>query len=507
MVAPQRPLQVRVAVPGAPARLLPLDQPPYRVGRTPDNAIVLPHPVVSSRHGEFVALEGGLAFVDLGSRNGTRLNGKLLERGVPVLLAPGDQLQIGPVTLSLEAVTTSQLVLEVQVPGAPPRQVEVLMLPFRLGRLPENDLVLDDPRVSGHHGELRAGAEGVVYVDLGSRNGTRLNGRTLPPQTETPLADGDSLVLGASEVVVRLPSAPAAAPPLAPTVPGGLPQLRAAPSRPALRGAVVGAVAAVVLLCLCAGVLGVAAVVFVNLEPFGPQGGPASGRTRIGRDGMVEVPIPAGKFLMGADDGDPDEAPQRVVELPAFFIDRNKVTVEMFSRWAARSRVEGDWSRDADPRSPVVGVTYADAVNYCQAQGRRLPTEAEWEKAARGEDGRIYPWGNNWDPSRVDFGSFKFSAYPIATYNRVWGPVGANREGASVYGVLDVAGGPREWVADWYGPYPGAKPLGFEVPQEAFRVTRGGFRANNYSRDVRTTARGWQLPQVGSADLGFRCAE
>jgi formylglycine-generating enzyme required for sulfatase activity len=269
----------------------------------------------------------------------------------------------------------------------------------------------------------------------------------------------------------------------------------------------------VLALCACACFGGgLSAIIATGNWPSGVDVPIVSPGTRVegprtGRDGMAEIPIAAGPFIMGADDGDPDEAPRRTVEQPAFYFDRNKVSVEQFGRWARNNSVAGDWSRDADPKSPVVGVTFDDASRYCRAQGRRLPTEAEWEKAARGTDGRIYPWGNNWDWERVDFGSFKFSSYPIASYSKTWGPVGAKGNGASVYGVLDVAGGPREWVADWYGPYPGAPALGFTVPPETLRVTRGGFRINNYSRDVRTTARGWQAPNEASPDLGFRCAE
>ncbi|MCS6801514.1 MAG: SUMF1/EgtB/PvdO family nonheme iron enzyme [Chloroflexota bacterium] len=502
-------LRARITIPGGAITTIALDRPPYTVGRAPENSIPVLHPTVSSRHGEIIALsDGALAFVDRGSRNGTRLNGMLLQPGVASRLTPGDRLQLGSVLLVIESAEPDdapRLQLEIRGAAIGSRQLEVTAFPFRLGRSDENDLSLARPTISSRHGEFRQTAAGVVYVDLGSRNGSRINGAPVAPGVETRLQDGDTIQIGDVEVIVRFGPGPARD--LPPTLPRGVPHDRPAspPPRRGAGGAIAAATATVAALCVCACLAGglAALVVTTPRAPLGGRSEPGS----IGRDGMPLVRIPAGPFIMGSESGEADEAPVRVVELPAYSIDRTKVTVEMFSRWAAAHRVQGAWSRDADPKSPVVGVTYADAENYCKAQGRRLPTEAEWEKAARGDDGRVYPWGNNWDPTRVDFGSFKFSAYPIATFGKTWGPAGAVPQGASVYGVLDVAGGPREWVADWYAPYPGAAPLGFEVPKERFRVTRGGFRINNYSRDVRTTARGWQHPNEASPDLGFRCAE
>jgi formylglycine-generating enzyme required for sulfatase activity/pSer/pThr/pTyr-binding forkhead associated (FHA) protein len=514
------PFRARIAIPGGATVVVTLDRPPYTLGRAPENTLVIPHPTVSSRHGEIVALgDGGLAFVDRGSRNGTRLNGTPLQPHVPARLTAGDNLQIGSVVIMFEsegAAREARLQLEVRSPTVVERRVDVTSFPFRVGRSADNDLPLASAVVSSHHGELRDVGGTVVYVDLGSRNGSRINGAPVAPGVETRLRDGDTIRVGDTDLRARFAARERDGEP-PPTVPRQVlqegmaaPREAEAPARPLpappRRGAgraVAAATATVLGLCLCACVAGGVAMLALTTS-WPPVGG---GRGGTGRDGMAQVRIPAGPFLMGSDAGEPDEAPAHTVDLPAFWIDRTKITVEMFRRWAATNRVEGPWSRDADPKSPVVGVTYADAENYCKAQGRRLPTEAEWEKAARGDDGRVYPWGNNWDPNRVDFGSFRFSAYPVATLGKVWGPAGAVREGASVYGVLDVAGGPREWVADWYGPYPGAQPLGFEVPKERFRVTRGGFRINNYSRDVRATARGWQHPSEASLDLGFRCAQ
>ncbi|MFN8533722.1 MAG: SUMF1/EgtB/PvdO family nonheme iron enzyme [Dehalococcoidia bacterium] len=530
MTSQGRIFQIRIELPGSPPGVVLLDRPPYTVGRGLDNAIPLPNAVVSSHHGEFVLVGGTLSYADLGSRNGTRLNGVPLPANAPTPLAPGDKLHIGSIVLTVEEASVPSarqarpVRLEVRTPGNPAHAIEVPRFPFRIGRVPANDLVIADPLVSSQHGELLERSGSLVYVDLTSRNGSRVNGRPAAPGMDVPLHSGDRIQIGGAEILVSIPVSPSDLT-LSPTMPPGVirpqaplpvprpapvPVGAAAPARGGVGRAILAITTSVALLCVCACLAGVAATLVLTTD-WKPgtvvSGTPGPSRSSTSRDGMAQVPIPAGAFTMGSDTGDADERPVRTIEQGAYSIDRNKVTVEMFSKWARNNRVVGDWSKDADPRSPVVGVTFADAENYCKAQGRRLPTEAEWEKAARGDDGRIYPWGNNWDPNRVDFGSFKLSDYPILTFGKVWGPAGMNTNGASLYGVLDVAGGPREWTADWYALYPGATSIGFEIPRQKYRVTRGGFRINNYSRDVRTTARGWQSPEEGSPDLGFRCAE
>lgn len=197
--------------------------------------------------------------------------------------------------------------------------------------------------------------------------------------------------------------------------------------------------------------------------------------------GMVYVP--AGAFLMGSNDGDADDdvKPRHSVDLAAYYIDRTEVTNAEFRRFRPdRLFPPGEGER------PATNVTCAEAEAYARWAGKRLPTEAEWEKAARGTDGRRYPWGNEWDPGRVaprarrkpDRKRLRFggaSAGCAAGYTRVQ-PVGSRPAGASPYGCLDMAGNAWEWVQ------------GFYSGNREQRVLRGG--AVGYGeRSCRTYAR------------------
>ncbi|MCR4406904.1 MAG: formylglycine-generating enzyme family protein [Anaerolineae bacterium] len=218
------------------------------------------------------------------------------------------------------------------------------------------------------------------------------------------------------------------------------------------------------------------------------------------------VLIPAGPFIMGSDADDRDEAPQREVDLPAFEIDLFEVTNAQFAAFVAATGYKTDAEKAGEPgwrgfytegkdNHPVVKVSWNDAVAYCQWLGKRLPTEAEWEKAARGTDGRIYPWGNEWDPARLN--SYQ-SGYRGTT------PVGSFAEGVSPYGVFDMAGNVWEWTADWYLPYPGSD---YQDPYfgEVNKVTRGGGWFEEPPQ-VRTSNRNCTSPTAANDDLGFRCA-
>jgi formylglycine-generating enzyme required for sulfatase activity len=218
---------------------------------------------------------------------------------------------------------------------------------------------------------------------------------------------------------------------------------------------------------------------------------------------MVE--IPAGEFTMGNDGGDDDEKPAHTVTLEAFEIDMFEVTNADFARFVeetgyqteAEKAGELGWRAYAEGKDnyPVVKVTWNDADAYCQWAGKHLPTEVEWEKAARGEEGFIYPWGNEWDPAKVNAKESGFRG-TVA--------VGSFAEGASPYGVFDMAGNVWEWMADWYQPYPDSTYQS-EYFGEKFKVTRGGgwFQEANL---VTASNRSATDPSAANDDLGFRCA-
>jgi formylglycine-generating enzyme required for sulfatase activity len=220
----------------------------------------------------------------------------------------------------------------------------------------------------------------------------------------------------------------------------------------------------------------------------------------------IMIEIPAGPFAMGSDAGDPDEAPAHEVDLPAFEIDKFEVTNADFAQFveatgyqtdAEKAESSKNWRDDAEGKDnhPVVRVSWNDAVAYCEWVGKRLPTEAEWEKAARGTDGWMYPWGDEWDPSKANVKD---------TGLRGTAAVGSFGAGASPYGVEDMAGNVWEWTADWYEPYPGSDYQSDYFGQK-FKVVRGGgwFEMEDA---VRTTNRDLTSDTAANDDLGFRCA-
>jgi formylglycine-generating enzyme required for sulfatase activity len=234
------------------------------------------------------------------------------------------------------------------------------------------------------------------------------------------------------------------------------------------------------------------------------------------------IAVPAGPFTMGSDDGPADERPAHRVTLPAFFIDRHPVTNAGYAEFlnaagthntrgerlfdlddpdARVQRSSGKWvAHPGHENHPVVEVTWAGARDYCARLGKRLPSEAEWEKAARGTDGRRYPWGNAPpDRSRARF---------AARFNEM-GPVDGFAAGASPYGVQDMAGNAWEWVSSAYRPYPYAAGDGREdLEAGPVRGTRGGGH-DSPPTEITTTQRGRALsrnPASGHHNIGFRCA-
>ena len=225
--------------------------------------------------------------------------------------------------------------------------------------------------------------------------------------------------------------------------------------------------------------------------------------------------IPSGEFTMGSEDVEaaPNERPLTRVSLNAFFLSRNLITnadYENFDRHHAQHRMPG-----AGDRYPVVYVSSVNAVKFCQwlsareKRRFRLPTEAEWEYAARGTDGRRYPWGNY--EGRPDLANFADKNTVFAWSDRETddgyaetSPVGAFPLGASPFGIEDMAGNVWEWCVDYYGPYQGASRANPRGPANgARRVYRGGSWKSRFS-SLRTTVRGSNAPNYSCNDLGFR---
>ena len=229
---------------------------------------------------------------------------------------------------------------------------------------------------------------------------------------------------------------------------------------------------------------------------------------------MVLVYVRAGDFLMGSEesdaDADPDSKPQHTVALSAFWIDRTEVTNGMYVRCVKgggcgilASLVVDEKPEDAE--FPVQGATWEMALDYCVWAGRRLPTEAEWEKAARGTDGRLYPWGN----AEPDSSRANYKAEIGTGLNGRVAQVGSYSGGASPYGALDMAGNLWEWVADWYDAtyYAGSPRFHPQGPSTgAYRACRGG-SWNSLAGDIRVTNRGMADPQHCDGLVGIRCAE
>jgi eukaryotic-like serine/threonine-protein kinase len=235
---------------------------------------------------------------------------------------------------------------------------------------------------------------------------------------------------------------------------------------------------------------------------------PGATRTREA-DVMTMVYVPAGTFQMGShhEAALDNEKPQHPVALAAFWIDQTEVTNAQYKRCvAAGACTESSYNDNSTfngANYPVVGVSWFDAVNYCAWAGGRLPTEAEWEYTARGPEGFIYPWGNEFDKSRENSGGLGDGYVQTA-------PVGKFPEGASWVGALDMAGNVWEWVNDWYaGDYyihsPIEDPAGPENGET--RVLRGG-SWNNLSdgERERTSVRYGSNPGNKTNNIGFRCA-
>lgn len=224
-----------------------------------------------------------------------------------------------------------------------------------------------------------------------------------------------------------------------------------------------------------------------------------------GRDGAKAVLVTAGTFTMGDD----ENSPRRQIYVDSFYIDRQEVTVSRYAKFldatGAIQPPEGweeiDLAMDGD--LPVTGVDWNDAVAYCKWIGRRLPTEAEWEKAARGIDARRFPWGEATPTAQLaTFGRSAPSAYRGGLST-----VGSHPEGRSQFGVDDLSGNAAEWVADWYSEsFPRSEVRNPQGPQSGpGRVVRGGGWQDPPER-LAVTKRFFSGARNRSDDTGFRCA-
>ena len=245
------------------------------------------------------------------------------------------------------------------------------------------------------------------------------------------------------------------------------------------------------------------------------------------------VLIPGGEFIMGSDsqeDGKPgydygvDEEPRHKVYLKPFYIDKYEVAIGEYRgflkatgrEWFGDSDIpEGYLPElsynlpDIDPY-PANYISWHDADDYCRWKGKRLPTEAEWEKAARGTDGRLYPWGNEFDFNKANVStsqSFETDTKYVKSYEN----------GKSPYGVLNMTGNVWEWTLDWYKPYPGSK-YESEYFGETFKVFRGNgysglahLQPNEYKRIIKefskVTFRFYSAPSGKFHDVGCRCVK
>jgi formylglycine-generating enzyme required for sulfatase activity len=220
------------------------------------------------------------------------------------------------------------------------------------------------------------------------------------------------------------------------------------------------------------------------------------------------VVVPAGEFMMGSAKGDSDEQPEHKVHVDSFSMDVYEVTVGQYAAFLQAKGIDppSDWktmNQPAHQMRPVANVDWADAFAFCKWAGKRLPTEAEWEKAARGADGRLYPWGNDPPtPLHANFGKPEWNNHGVLA------PVGSFETGKSPYGIYDMAGNVWEWVSDWYDynyykTSPSQNPTGPSTG--GTKVIRGGSWYSN-PRAIRSANRSLITPTDQGLN-GFRCAK
>ena len=225
-----------------------------------------------------------------------------------------------------------------------------------------------------------------------------------------------------------------------------------------------------------------------------------------GKDGTPMVLIPVGEFQMGSNTGGEDQKPVHTVYVDAFYMDIYEVTNAQYQKFVEAT---GHWKPDEfydkprfnQPNQPVVGISWESARDYCQWAGKRLPTEAEWEKAARGGlEGKRYPWGDSITPERANYGHNVGQATPVGSYPP-----------ENSYGLYDMMGNVNEWCADWYNPdyyrnTPKRNPTGASSGGPGlFRVVRGG----HYGLEAKWLSSAWRDYSSDGRPYnhGFRCAK
>ncbi|MEK7603721.1 MAG: SUMF1/EgtB/PvdO family nonheme iron enzyme [Patescibacteria group bacterium] len=256
-------------------------------------------------------------------------------------------------------------------------------------------------------------------------------------------------------------------------------------------------------------------------------------KNNVGKITNDMVEIPAGEFLMGSTEDEIQQAfdlcvdkegnycvideyyieySQHSVYVDAFLIDRKEVSNADYNLFIQATKYpdrDARYKNDVNlngPLQPVVGVTWDDAYAFCKWAGKRLPLESEWEKAARGTDGRIWPWGSNWDPNKSNHGTGGEPGTDASDGFLYTAPVGAT-EDISPYGVLNMAGNVFEWIDGDFGPYPGNDKYNHpEYQHSDSKLYRGGSYYTSRA-DMRTATRGYDSGSNTDVASGFRCAK
>lgn len=238
-----------------------------------------------------------------------------------------------------------------------------------------------------------------------------------------------------------------------------------------------------------------------------------SDNSRLGDKPNEMILIPSGKFIRGTDERLFDEGPQHTVKTKAFYIDKYEVTNLQYKKFndSTKRKSPRHFRNRTFPEGkadhPVIYVTWYDAKEYCEWAGKRLPTDVEWEKAARGTDGRTYPWGDEFDIEKANM--------PLrwAELGKKFGdttPVGAFEKGKSPYGAYDMTGNVWEWTSSWYESYPN-NPVTSENYGQRYKTLKGGswFDCSFYKCGISAPVynRGFFSRRTKNDTFGFRCAK